>query len=368
MGNPHRHEALRALIAEDDYLVSELIKGLLEDMGHTVVGEATDGTEAVEMTQSLRPDIVLMDIKMPDMDGLEATRLIHERHPTPVVVLTAHETEELVERASAAGVGAYLIKPPNVREVERAIIVAVARFGDMMELERLNAELQARNEELDTFAHTVAHGLKNPLAHVVGFAETLEESHTAMSEEELRRHLHKIAQGGRRMGRIVESLLLLSTVCKEQVRVETLDMASTVAEAMQRLAAMIETHKAEMILPDAWPTAVGYGPWVEEVWANYLSNAIKYGGRPPRVELGAVAQEDGYARFWVRDDGEGIAPEAQARLFRPFTRLDKARAEGSGLGLSIVRHIVEKLGGQVGVESEAGQGSVFSFTLPGAAG
>jgi len=107
---------VRVLIVEDDYLNSEMLKGLLEEIWYTIVGEAADGLEAVEMTQSLRPDVVLMDIKMPDMDGLEATRLIQERCPTPVVVVTAYEMSELVEEASAAGVGAYLVKPPSARD------------------------------------------------------------------------------------------------------------------------------------------------------------------------------------------------------------------------------------------------------------
>jgi two-component system sensor histidine kinase/response regulator len=110
---------------------------------------------------------------------------------------------------------------------------------------------------------------------------------------------------------------------------------------------------------------VGHGPWVEEVWVNYLSNAIKYGGRPPRVELNAAIQSDGMVCFWVRDNGPGIALDEQIRLFEPFTRLDHIRAGGHGLGLSVVRHIVEKLGGQVGVSSAPGQGSMFSFTLRG---
>jgi AmiR/NasT family two-component response regulator len=133
---------VRVLIAEDDYLNSEMLKGLLEEIWYTIVGEAADGLETVEMTQSLQPDVVLMDIKMPDMDGLEATRLIQERCPTPVVVVTAYETPELVEEASAAGVGAYLVKPPSAREMERAITIAIARFDDLMELRRLNSELQ----------------------------------------------------------------------------------------------------------------------------------------------------------------------------------------------------------------------------------
>jgi len=141
-------------------------------------------------------------------------------------------------------------------------------------------------------------------------------------------------------------------------------MAAIVDAAQKRLAPLIAELQAEIVLPGAWPVALGHGPWVEEVWVNYLSNALKYGGRPPHIELGAAAQPDGTARFWVADDGAGLAPEDQARLFVPFTRLGQVRAEGYGLGLSIVRRIVDRLGGQVGVESAPGRGSVFFFTLP----
>jgi two-component system sensor histidine kinase/response regulator len=112
--------------------------------------------------------------------------------------------------------------------------------------------------------------------------------------------------------------------------------------------------------------ALGYGPWVEAVWTNYLSNALKYGGRPPKVTLGATEMGNGWIRFSVVDNGPGLSQEEQARLFVPFERLHQARSEGHGLGLSIVQRIVKKLGGQVGVEStgEAGEGCEFYFTLP----
>jgi two-component system sensor histidine kinase/response regulator len=159
-------------------------------------------------------------------------------------------------------------------------------------------------------------------------------------------------------------LLMLSAVRKAEVKMTPLDLASTVDEAQQRLAHMIEKHQVEIIVSNNWPAVLGHGPWVEEVWVNYLSNAIKYGGQPPRIELGATVRPDGTVCLWVRDNGPGIPPEAQTRLFTPFTRLDQIRADGHGLGLSIVRRIVEKLGGQVGVESKVGQGSTFFFTLP----
>ncbi len=137
----------RVLIVEDDPLVSRMIRGVLEQIGDIVAGEAVDGEQAVELTASLQPDVVLMDIKLPGINGIEATRLIYECCPTPVVILTAHETDHLVDRAGEAGAGAYLLKPPHASEMDRAITIAMARFDDMMELRRLNADLQ------ETLAH-----------------------------------------------------------------------------------------------------------------------------------------------------------------------------------------------------------------------
>jgi signal transduction histidine kinase len=244
--------------------------------------------------------------------------------------------------------------------------IAITNAELVEALRRRTTELEARNEELDAFAHTAAHDLKGPLGYIVGFAKVLAQDYATMPEEQLSRYLHTIARSGSKMGDIIDALLLLASAHKlEDVELQPLEMADIVDEVLHRLAFMVEQHHAEIVLPDAWPLAMGYGPWVEEVWVNYVSNALKYGGQPPRVELGATTQADGTVRFWVRDNGAGLNPEEQARLFTPFTRFDQVRAKGHGLGLSIVRRIVEKLGGEVGIESEVGQGSIFSFTLPG---
>jgi two-component system sensor histidine kinase/response regulator len=241
---------------------------------------------------------------------------------------------------------------------------AIANAQLFQTLRQSTAQLQARNEDLDAFAHTVAHDLKTPLSTIVGFAETLEVIYTDLSDEEMKRYLHMIARNGRKMTNIINALLILAGVRKTEVEIQPLDMDHLVGEVLQRFDGMVAESQAQIIIPPAWPTPLGYGPWVEEVWANYLSNAIKYGGKPPRVELGATVLPDGMVRFWVQDNGSGLPPEAQTRLFTPFTRLELNHTEGHGLGLSIVRRIVEKLGGQVGVESKVGQGSTFFFTLP----
>jgi AmiR/NasT family two-component response regulator len=148
---------VQVLIAEDEVLVRKMIQSMLEDKGYRVVGKAANGLKAVETLAQLdgtaqQPDVVLMDLEMPGMDGIEATRMIQERYPTPVVALTAYETESLVGRATAVGVGAYLVKPPDARELDRAIRVAVARFEDLMELRRLNAELEAALAHVKTLS------------------------------------------------------------------------------------------------------------------------------------------------------------------------------------------------------------------------
>jgi PAS domain S-box-containing protein len=237
--------------------------------------------------------------------------------------------------------------------------------ADVTEQKQMEMERERLIEELDAFAHTVAHDLKTPLGLIIGFAGVLEEEGDALPMEELQKALQAVARNAHHMNNIVDELLLLASVREDsEVEFLALEMEDVVENVKKRLAHLIEAHQAHVVLPATWAVGMGYAPWVEEVWVNYLDNAIRYGGRPPRIELGSMEQEDGFIRFWIRDDGPGLSPEEQARLFIPFTRLRQVRARGHGLGLSIVRRIVERLGGQVGVESEVGKGSEFYFTLP----
>ncbi len=239
------------------------------------------------------------------------------------------------------------------------------------QLQQYTQDLEAQNAELDAFAHTVAHDLKSPLTSLVGFSTLLEQRYARMEPEQIDQSVRVIAQNGRRMTNIIDELLLLASVRKvEEVEIRPVEMAPVVAEAQARLVTLIEAQEARIVVPERWPLALGYAPWVEEVWTNYISNAIKYGGAPereilPRVELGYErVSGNGHVRFWVRDNGPGLSAAEQERLFAEFPRLHQVRAEGHGLGLSIVQRIVTKLGGEVGVESTPGEGSTFWFTLP----
>jgi signal transduction histidine kinase len=233
-------------------------------------------------------------------------------------------------------------------------------------LERRNQELVAANAELNAFAHMVAHDLKSPLSTLSGYTETLLALLPDMNEDEIVTSLRMMQRASHNMHQIITGLLLLAETRNEQIPMAPLDMAQIVRQCQDQLHTTIEQAQAEIHLPEQWPTACGYAPWVEAIWVNYLSNGMKYGGHPPRLELGGVRHGNGEVEFWVKDNGPGISSEDQIRLFNEFTRLEQgvSRARGSGLGLSIVYRLVTRLGGHVGVESQPGQGSRFYFTLP----
>ncbi len=260
---------------------------------------------------------------------------------------------------------AYTEEDANIIQIfanQAAIAIENARLFDEEQHQRALAE--SRNKELDAFAHTVAHDIKSPLGIIVAYSDVIVNEFNEMNPERLQDFLKIVRQSGFKAANIVDELLLLAGVRKQTVHIGPIDMGDVVRHAEQRIGYLIEEHEGELIIAEDWPEVFGYAPWIEEVWVNYLSNGLKYGGQPPRLILGATIQAHSQPRFWIRDNGEGLTPEKQATLFTEFTRLDEVRADGHGLGLSIVRRIIEKLGGEVGVESDAGQGSLFYFTLP----
>ena len=255
-----------------------------------------------------------------------------------------------------------IVRDPETNQIEE--IIAVSR--DVTNRKLMEDTLRSQNRDLDAFAHTVAHDLKNPLASILGYTQLLLMGLSNVEMTQAMGILLDLETTAKQTLGIVEALLLLAGARRGEAEVYPLDMAEIVAQTQHRLSLMIEEYESDIIEPEKWPTAIGYGPWIEEVWANYLSNGLKYGGRPPRLELGYTPQPQGKIRFWVKDNGAGLTPEEQSELFTEFTRLSESPVEGHGLGLSIVQRIVEKLGGQVGVESEVGEGSLFYFTLPSA--
>ncbi|OQW94333.1 MAG: hybrid sensor histidine kinase/response regulator [Beggiatoa sp. IS2] len=323
---------------------------------------AQDGKRAIKTTNTVLPDIILLDVMMPGINGFEVCRILKSQPETrdiPIIFMTA--LTEVVDKVKGFELGAadYITKPIQQEEV-------FSRVVTHLNVRKLQQQLQKRNSELETFSRTVAHDLKNPLSAIITLTDILLESLDAhnFSEVKARKHLQFVSQSGQKMLEIINALLLLAGVSQAKVEIKPLNMTSLVEQVIQqRLVHLLKEYQAEIKLPDQWPQAVGYAPWVEEIWANYLSNALKYGGRPARLQVGGDIYNRNWVKFWVLDNGGGLTDEAQNQLFTPFKRLHQG-IEGHGLGLSIVQQIVEKLGGEVGAECIINEGCLFYFTLP----
>ena len=242
-----------------------------------------------------------------------------------------------------------------------AVALQSARLIDKLRAQ--NGELTLHNSELDAFAHTVAHDLRTPLNWVNGYIELLIKDWTTIDDGERLNYANAAYQGAQIMSNIIDELLLLASLNDKDIQFNCVDMGDVLNRARQRLEPMLHEYRANLALPTEYPTVCGYGPWIEGVWVNYISNAIKYGGSPPDIEVG-FANDGDMVQFWVQDNGQGLSPDQQAELFAPLTGSGRHRGKGHGLGLSIVRRIVNRLGGEVRVESELFRGSRFIFTLP----
>lgn len=349
--NPPR--ALSVLVIEDDENVRQTLADIVELNGYRALA-APDGEAGLAIARRENPALIITDIAMPRMDGfalLAALRADPVLRPMPVIVITAKVDRAATRRGMELGADDFITKPFTEEEV----------------LHSIQARLEKKDllDELDAFAHTVAHDLKNPLASLGGRLELLEMMLGKADEAALRQHLNAATNAAFRLSTIIDELLLLSGVRRQPVVPAPLDMGTLVADAVDRLESLLQKQSARIEQPAAWPAAVGHAPWVVEVWSNYLSNAAKYGGPNPVIRLGGELRPGGRStRFWVQDHGPGLDTATQASLFVPFSRISTVRASGHGLGLSIVRRILDKLGGTAGVDSAPGAGARFWFELP----
>ena len=351
--------AKKILIIEDNPENIGVLFHFLEQYDYELL-VATDGESGLEVAIEKIPDLILLDVLMPGINGFETCRLLKKQSQIkaiPVIFMTAlSEVEHKIIGFEAGGVD-YVTKPLQQQEL-------LMRIRTHLMIYDLQRELVQKNAELEAFAHTVAHDLKNPLNIIVGSTELIEMAHESRDTITFNKYLIKVRNAANKSADIIESLLLLAGTSRhKQLFIQPLDMRFVIIKVRERLDFILKDYPGELKIPDQWPFIAGYPPWIEEIWINYISNAFKYGGRPPVVELGLDEYED-FVRFWVRDNGPGLSQEEQAKLFVPFTRLHTNRADGHGLGLSIVQRIVSKLGGHAGVESTPGQGSTFYFTLP----
>lgn len=219
--------------------------------------------------------------------------------------------------------------------------------------------------DLDAYARSVAHDLKNPIGSVVSFSEIIKSRLAENSLTDVDEMIGYVYDQSKKMIGIIDGLLMLSRIRKEDIEQTPIDIGVILGEVFKRLDHEIEKRKAIIEKPHQWPKVMGHPQWIEEVWVNLVSNALKYGGIPPVIKLGyEMATPESY-RFWIQDNGNGLPEESLKKIFKDFERLGIKDIDGFGLGLPIVKRIFEKLGGAVQATSSdlPGEGCIFSFTL-----
>lgn len=226
------------------------------------------------------------------------------------------------------------------------------------------AALRETNEQLEAFVYTIAHDLRGPLRAIAGYSQLLTDDYLTQFDESGRHMLERIQGSAEFMDRLILDLLAFGRTARADIELSRVDVHKAWSIALAQTAGQREQSQAEVETIGPLPHVLAHEATLGQVFANLLTNAMKFvaPGVCPRIRL--RAEENGeVVRLWVEDNGIGIPAEMKERIFRVFERLHGARYSGTGIGLSIVRKGVERMGGRVDVESTLGQGSRFWIEL-----
>ncbi len=263
------------------------------------------------------------------------------------------------------------------REVADQLAIAIQQARLREQLQRYAAELEQRvaarttaleeaNTELQAFAYSVSHDLRAPLRAMQGFAQALLEDYADQLDSFAQDYARRIVAAASRMDTLINDLLAYSRLSRAEIRLQPVSLAVVVAEALAQLDAELQERQAQVTVEESLPEVVAHRTTVIQVVTNLLANAVKFVAPTVKPQVRVWAEErEGWVRLWLQDNGIGIAPEHQQRIFRVFERLHGIETyPGTGIGLAIVRKGVERMGGSVGVKSQVGQGSRFWIELP----
>jgi two-component system, sensor histidine kinase and response regulator len=374
------------LIADDNPNNLKILSVMLEELGYRV-RVAKSGEQALQSLESQLPDILLLDIHMPGIDGYEVCRRIkasEKARDLPVIFISAlSEMFNKIQAFEAGGID-YITKPFELDEVRLRVETQIrlrenadlrmrmkAYSDAKAELEAQVAErtaaLSASNVELESFAYSVSHDLRSPLRAIDGFARILLEQHSAALDPEGLRLLGIVLDSAKTMDRLISDLLEISRLGRTALVRTRVDMGAKARAAFEGIVAPLGGGGFELVL-GAIPEAMADPAMMERVWTNLISNSVKYSRDSPekRIEIEASVAE-GMTAYSVRDRGVGFDPRYADKLFGLFQRLHgPAEFEGTGVGLAIVKRLVERHGGTVRAEGRPGEGATFYFSLPSA--
>ena len=365
-------DELRVLLIDDDRDFADGLYDLLEPRGYRI-DVAYTAEEARRRLADFDAQVALVDVRLGAQSGVDLARELKRIRPDALcVMVTAHADLHNTIASLQEGVFDFLRKPFEPAE----LFVAMDRCAQRIRLQREKAEveaqrekliakLEAQNAELERFTYTVSHDLKSPLFTIKGYVGMLSEDLAEANVESVEDDLLRISNAADKMAQLLADLLELSRIGRSVNPPEDVPLGELANEALQLVRGQIEQRSVQVELSSDLPVAFGDRTRLLEVLQNLIDNAVKYmGDQPhPRIEIGDRRDGD-QTVCYVRDNGLGIEHRYHERVFGLFDQLDP-KVEGSGIGLALVKRIVEVHGGRIWVESEgSGHGSTFCFTIP----
>ncbi|HEU5077848.1 MAG TPA: ATP-binding protein [Opitutaceae bacterium] len=377
------------LLVDDEPSNLVALEATLESLGQNLV-KATSGPEALRQLLDQDFAVILLDVQMPGLTGIELAELIRERERSrhiPIIFLTGTvRGSEMMFKGYSAGAVDYLMKPiePAVLTAKVSVFIELAQMRKKLEcellertraaaeIEKLNRALEERNQDLvtantdlETFSYSVSHDLNAPLRHISGYVDVLSETARQKLDESEAKRLDQIKKATRKMGALIEDLLSFSRIGRAHMARDEVNMDEIVSEVIADMAPDLAGRKIEWNI-QTLPHVLGDRSLLRQVWVNLISNAAKYSRKsdPSRIEI-TVSNQDGENVFQVKDNGVGFDMKYVDRLFGVFSRLhSEADFEGTGVGLANVKRIVQRHGGRTWATSTPGQGAAFFFSLP----
>jgi two-component system sensor histidine kinase/response regulator len=382
-------DKVNILVVDDQPAKLMAHEAILDELNENII-KVDSGIKALEFLLKNECAVIVLDVNMPGMDGFETAALIRQRpslERTPIIFVSAYSVSDL-DRLKGYGIGGvdYLFIPiiPEVLKAKLQIFVEIFRQKQIIRkqanhlaeqnremeeqirtIRELNDKLKAANEELETFSFSVSHDLRGPLRAMRGYSDVLLADFKQQLPEEGVDYLFRISKAANRMDGLIRDVLAYSRVAKGELILQPVDLESLV-KAVVETSDVLRPPQARVVLQSPLESVVAHEACLTQCLSNLLVNAVKFVPKTKKPEVRVRTERRGsVVRIWVEDNGIGIAPAHYDRIFEMFGRVHgAAEYEGNGIGLTIVKRGVKRMGGNVGVESELEKGSKFWIELP----
>lgn len=354
---------LNILLVDDkkENLIS--LESILDDPKRNLI-KATSGNEALKIAFEEEIAVILLDVQMPEMDGFEVARILKENPKTKdiaVIFVTAISKEEKYTlQGYEEGAVDYLHKPLDVNIVKAKVGVFEKLYRSKQELRISVEKTQQINKQLDEFVYIVSHDLKAPLRGLASVTSFLEDELGTDLKPEVRDLLDMVKSRTTRMQSLIDGILHYSRMANNKTEKESVNVKDLITSIIDLLS--VPNH-VRIEYPDSMPVLFDEKIKLHEVFQNLISNAIKYNDKEKSEVKISFIDKGNHYEFAITDNGIGIKSEHFEKIFGVFQTLQsKDKQESTGIGLTIVKKIIEQQGGKVWIDSEFGKGATFKFT------